>query len=89
MSQSGKVVQINYLPTLNSEWPIIIAGVDATPDAIEYLGEGLDVTVYQNMVAQGYNGAKAAYDLIKGNPVEKWDWIPFETVTPENMEDYK
>lgn len=72
-----------------SDSDIIIAGVDATPDAIEYLGEGLDVTVYQNMVAQGYNGAKAAYDLIKGNPVEKWDWIPFETVTPENMEDYK
>ncbi|MDY0289975.1 MAG: substrate-binding domain-containing protein [Sphaerochaeta sp.] len=68
---------------------IIIAGVDATPDALEYLGKGLDVTVFQNMYAQGYNGAKAAYDLIKGNPVEKWDWIPFETVTTENMANYK
>jgi len=68
---------------------IIIAGVDATPDALEYLGKGLDVTVFQNMTAQGYNGAKAAYDLLKGNKVEKWDWIPFETVTPENMASYK
>ncbi len=68
---------------------IIIAGVDATPDALEYLGKGLDVTVFQNMTAQGYNGAKAAYDLIKGNKVEKWDWIPFETVTTENVANYK
>jgi len=68
---------------------LIIAGVDATPDALEYLGKGLDVTVFQNMNAQGYNGAKAAYNLVKGNPVEKWDWIPFETVTPENMADYQ
>lgn len=67
---------------------IIIAGVDATPDALEYLGKGLDVTVFQNMTAQGYNGAKAAYDLVKGTAVDKWDWIPFETVTPENMANY-
>jgi inositol transport system substrate-binding protein len=68
---------------------LIIGGVDATPDALEYLGKGLDVTVFQNMNAQGYNGAKAAYDLVKGNSVDKWDWIPFETVTPENMSQYK
>ncbi len=68
---------------------IIIAGVDATPDALEYLGAGLDVTVFQNMNAQGYNGAIAAYKLAKGESVEKWDWIPFETVTPENMSEYK
>jgi inositol transport system substrate-binding protein len=68
---------------------IIIAGVDATPDALEYLGKGLDVTVFQNMNAQGYNGAAAAYKLAKGETVEKWDWIPFETVTPENMSNYK
>ena len=68
---------------------IIIAGVDATPDALEYLGKGLDVTVFQNMNAQGYNGAAAAYKLVKGESVAKWDWIPFETVTPENMSEYK
>lgn len=68
---------------------IIIAGVDATPDALEYLGKGLDVTVFQNMNAQGYNGAAAAYKLAKGETVDKWDWIPFETVTPENMSNYK
>lgn len=68
---------------------VIIAGVDATPDALEYLGKGLDVTVFQNMHAQGYNGAAAAYKLATGVSVDKWDWIPFETVTPENMSQYK
>lgn len=68
---------------------IIIAGVDATPDALEYLGEGLDITVFQNMYAQGYNGAIAAYKLATDVSVDKWDWIPFETVTIENMDEYK
>ncbi len=68
---------------------LIITGVDATPDALEYLGKGLDATVFQNMYAQGYNGAAAAYKLVKGQAVDKWDWIPFELVTPENVADYK
>ena len=68
---------------------LIIAGIDATPDALEFLGKGLDVTVFQNMNAQGYNGAAAAYKLVKGEAVEKWDWIPFELVTTENMSEYK
>ena len=72
-----------------SDDDLIIAGIDATPDALEYLGEGLDVTVFQNMTAQGYDGAAAAYKLAKGETVEKWDWIPFEIVTPDLKAEYQ
>lgn len=68
---------------------IIIAGVDATPDALEYLGKGLDVTVFQSGPGQGYGGADAAYKLVKGHPVDKMYWIPYELVTVENMDKYK
>jgi inositol transport system substrate-binding protein len=68
---------------------LIIAGVDATPDALEFLGQGLDVTVFQSALGQGYGGAEAAYKLAKGEPVEKMQWIPYELVTVENMADYQ
>lgn len=68
---------------------LLIAGVDATPDALEYLGKGLDVTVFQSADGQGYGGAEAAYKLLKGEKVEKMYWIPYELVTPENVADFK
>jgi inositol transport system substrate-binding protein len=68
---------------------LVIAGVDATPDALEYLGKGLDVTVFQSAAGQGYGGADAAYKLLKGEEVEKMYWIPYELVTPENVADFQ
>jgi inositol transport system substrate-binding protein len=68
---------------------VLIAGVDATPDALEYLGQGLDVTVFQSAHGQGYSGMEAAYKLAKGEAVEKMQWFPYELVTVENMKDYE
>ncbi len=68
---------------------IIIVGVDATPDALEYLGSGLDATVFQSAQGQGYAGAEIAYKIAKGETVEKYNWVPFELVTPDMKEKYK
>ncbi|MCP4405670.1 MAG: sugar ABC transporter substrate-binding protein [bacterium] len=68
---------------------LLIAGVDATSDALEFLGKGLDVTVFQSADGQGYGGAEAAYKIVKGEEVEKMQWIPYELVTTENMKDYQ
>jgi len=68
---------------------LIIAGVDATPDALEYLGKGLDVTVFQSAHGQGFGGIETAYKLVKGEKVEKLVWIPYELVTIENADKYK
>ncbi len=67
---------------------IIIAGIDATPDALEFLGNGLDVTVYQSGYGQGYGGAETAYKLLTGSSVDKMVWIPFELVTPDKRDEY-
>lgn len=68
---------------------IIIVGLDATPDALEYLGNGLDATVYQSASGQGRGGAEAAYRAAKGEKLEKYNWIPFELVTPDKKSEYQ
>lgn len=68
---------------------LIIAGIDATPDALEYLGKGLDVTVFQSAIGQGYGGAKIAYEIAKGKKSQKYHWIDFELVTPDLKEKYQ
>ncbi|SUB76434.1 D-ribose-binding periplasmic protein precursor [Phocoenobacter uteri] len=40
---------------------LLIVGIDATPDALAYLGQGLDATVYQSASGQGSLSAEIAY----------------------------
>lgn len=68
---------------------ILIVGLDATPDALEYLGKGLDATVFQSAQGQGSAGAEMAYRAAKGEKVEKIKWVPFELVTPDKKEEYQ
>jgi inositol transport system substrate-binding protein len=68
---------------------VIIAGIDATADALAAMQAGdLDVTVFQNGAAQGKGAVDAMVKLIKGEEVEQKIWIPFELVTPDNMQAY-
>jgi len=67
---------------------ILIVGIDATPDALAYLGNGLDATVYQSASGQGRLSAEMAYKASLNEEVPKYNWIPFELVTPEMKEQY-
>lgn len=68
---------------------IIVAGVDATQDALAAMKAGeLDVTVFQNAAAQGKGAVDTALKIAKGEKVESLVWIPFELVTPANMSGY-
>ncbi len=68
---------------------LIIVGLDATPDALDYLGKGLDATVFQSAAGQGMAGAKMAYLAAKGEKVPSVEWVPFELVTPDKKEEYQ
>ena len=48
----------------------------------------LDVTVFQNAAAQGSGSIDAAVKLAKGEAVEQKVWVPFELVTPSNIDQY-
>jgi inositol transport system substrate-binding protein len=68
---------------------IIVGGVDATQDALAAMKAGdLDVTVFQNAAAQGQGAVDTALKLVKGEKVESMVWVPFELVTPANMDAY-
>lgn len=69
---------------------VVIAGVDATQDALAAMAAGdLDVTVFQDAAGQGKGALDAAIKLAKGEKVETKVYIPFQLVTPANIADYQ
>jgi inositol transport system substrate-binding protein len=82
----GAIMALEAAGKLND---VVVAGVDATPDALEYVKAGkLQVTVYQNAIGQGQGGLEVAIKAAKGEKVEKFNWIPYELVTKENVDEY-
>lgn len=68
---------------------VVVGGIDATPDGLAAMAAGdLDVTVFQNAIAQGATAMDAAVALAREEKTERQIWVPFELVTPENMKDY-
>ncbi|OGB29891.1 MAG: rhizopine-binding protein [Burkholderiales bacterium RIFCSPLOWO2_12_FULL_61_40] len=67
----------------------LVAGIDATPDALASMKSGdLKVTVFQNAAGQGSGSIEAALKLIKKQKVERFVNVPFELVTPANLSKY-
>ena len=68
---------------------VIVAGVDATQDALAAMGAGdQDITVFQDAAGQGAGAVDAAVKLAKGEKLDKKVYIPFQLVTPANMADF-
>lgn len=68
---------------------VVVAGIDATQEALAYMKQGdLDVTVFQDAFGQGAGAVDTAIKLAKGEKVESKVWIPFQLVTPENMDEF-
>jgi len=69
---------------------VLVAGVDATPDALEFMEEGkLDVTVFQDAYGQGRGGVEAAIKAARGETLPDFWEIPYEIVTPDLAAEYK
>lgn len=68
---------------------ILFAGIDGTPDSLQYVKSGkLKVTVYQNAKGQGQLGLETAVKAAKGEKVEKMNYVPYELVKKDNVDDY-
>ena len=80
---------IRALEAIGMNDDVIVAGVDATPDALEYVKAGtLEVTVFQSPFGQGGTGVEAAIKLVNGEDVPDYVDVPFEKVTMENVDEY-
>lgn len=68
---------------------MLIGGVDATQDALAAMQAGdLDVTVFQDAAGQGKGAIDAALKLAKGEAVDQKVYIPFQLVTPANIDQF-
>lgn len=68
---------------------VIVTGVDATQDALVAMQAGdLDVTVFQDASGQGSGALNAAVALARGEAVEQKVYIPFQLVTPDNIDQF-
>ena len=68
---------------------VLVSGIDGTADALAAMkAGGLKVTVFQNAAAQGKGAVDAAVKLSKGEKVDSMVWVPFELITPANMDKY-
>jgi ABC-type sugar transport system substrate-binding protein len=67
----------------------VVGGVDATQDALASMKAGdLKVTVFQDAAGQGKGAVDTALKLAKGAKVDKKVYIPFQLVTPANMDQF-
>jgi ABC-type sugar transport system substrate-binding protein len=67
----------------------IVGGVDATQDALASMKAGdLKVTVFQDAAGQGKGAVDTALKLAKGEKVDKKVYIPFQLVTPANIDQF-
>ncbi|KAA0694385.1 sugar ABC transporter substrate-binding protein [Neorhizobium sp. P12A] len=67
----------------------VVIGIDATQDGLAAMAAGdLAATVFQNAKGQSASAVDAAVAFARGKPVEKEVMVPFELVTPKNMNEY-
>ena len=68
---------------------VVVGGVDATQDALAAMQAGdLDATVFQDAAGQGAGALDAALKLAKGEKVERKVYVPFQLVTPANVDKF-
>lgn len=68
----------------------IIAGIDATDDAVAALKAGdMTITVYQDAAGQAEAAVTAIGKALAGEKLPPYTDIPFKTVTAENVDNYK
>ena len=68
---------------------VVVGGIDATQDALAAMQAGeLDVTVFQDAAGQGKGALDAALALARGEEVEQKVYVPFQLVTPANIDQF-
>lgn len=68
---------------------VIVAGIDGTPDALEYIESGkLSVSVFQDATAQGSKGLEIAAKAAQGEEVEQMNFVEFELIVQDNVQTF-
>lgn len=69
---------------------VIVMGIDAIPDAVDYVAQGkMAATVLQDSVGQGAGAIQTIHDVFEGKEQDSIRWVDFVLVTPENVADFQ
>lgn len=68
---------------------ILVAGIDGTPDALQFIKSGkLALTVFQDAAGQGKGAVTMAKQVLDGKNADKFMWIPYQVVMQENYAEF-
>lgn len=69
---------------------VLIGGVDGTPDGLSAIKRGLlAVSVFQDAKGQANGAVESAIKLAKKEKVEQNVWVPYQLITPENVDSFQ
>lgn len=86
----GAIEALKAVELLDGENNILINGVDGTSEAIDMVENGYMVqTVFQNGPGQGEAAVSTIEKLLNGEDVDSEVIVPFESITIDNVTDYK
>ena len=64
---------------------ILVAGIDGTPDGQQFIKNGgMTLTIFQDAKGQATGAVQVTKALLEKQKVQEFNWIPYQTITPEN-----
>jgi len=68
---------------------VLVMGIDGNPNALEAIVDGSLVgSVFQDAVGQGQGAMRMALNALQGVSQESVNWIPFQLITADNVDDF-
>ncbi|ORM71139.1 substrate-binding domain-containing protein [Pantoea rwandensis] len=68
---------------------VLVAGIDGTPDGLQFIKNGkMAVTIFQDAKGQAIGAVNVASDMLEGKKTETFNWIPYQTVTQANYQEF-
>lgn len=81
----GAIMALDQLKKSN----VLVAGIDGTPDGLQFIMNGkMAVTIFQDAKGQATGAVDVAYDMLSGKKTEAYNWVPYQTVTTENYQEF-
>ena len=81
----GAIMALDQLKKNN----VLVAGIDGTPDGLQFIKNGkMAVTILQDAKGQATGAVDVAYDMLSGKKTEAYNWVPYQTVTKENYQEF-
>lgn len=82
---------IGAIMALNQEKrkDVLVAGIDGTPDGLQFIKNGeMVVTIFQDAKGQASGAVKVAHALLEKQKAANYNWIPYQTVTKANYQQF-